>query len=127
MLALRPALARHPALAPHPPRLRLRLLRFMRQGGTIRARRASHSETVAVYALAWMSPGGMCMWQDGRDAGGGVGLCIRTRIRTGRTELGGVKRRPMPDAPLLAVCGLDAFYCDFQALFGVGRSTLVRS
>ena len=67
------------------------------------------------------------MWQDGRDAGGGVGLCIRTRIRTGRTELGGVKRRPMPDAPLLAVRGLDAFYCDFQALFGVGRSTLVRS
>src|SRR6516164_8992868 len=85
MLALRPALARHPALAPHPPRLRLRHRRFMRQGGTIRARGTSHSETVAVYASARMSPGGMCMWQDGRDAG--AGLCTRTHIQIGLTEL----------------------------------------
>ena len=77
--ALAPCLTRvlRRPLAPHlaqclRPNLRLKHPRERTQsrGGTIRARRASDSQTVALCVLAWIRPGGM--WQDGSDPGVGT-------------------------------------------------------
>src|SRR5262249_28332288 len=81
-LVLRSALVLRLALVLHPARrLRLNTERGQSLDGTIRAQRASHSETVAVCASAWMNPEGMCMWQD-QPMGTAIGITMDTTTAT---------------------------------------------
>ena len=68
---LRRALVRRRPPAPNPNlRLKQPRKRTQSRGGTIRARRASNSQTVVLCVLAWIRPGGM--WQECIDGWAGT-------------------------------------------------------